>query len=310
MNRELILQITAAFSENSETNYLSPPARTEEELAALSERFYAGNFNKHNMPQGGDYTSLNTGKTEEYVGMRFFEAPILSIGRANDPGFLNLKKPQAVGEHFLLPTEWLPEAKSVITLFLPFTERVISSNCKDKVQPSMEWLFTRVDGQQHLLATADLVKTALEREGYQAVVPQLDERYIMRTSLMQTNLPIPAFSSNWSERHVAFVTGLGTFGRHTNFISKRGCCGRLISIITDWDTEADVKDYSGIYDYCSDCGACFRACPATALSMEGKSIRNCSTFLHENSKQYAPRYGCGKCQSGLPCSTAVPKRRK
>ncbi|MCQ2451881.1 MAG: 4Fe-4S binding protein [Oscillospiraceae bacterium] len=309
MNRELILHITAVFSDNSETNYLSPPANTAEELEALENRFHAGNFSKHNMPQGGDYTSLNKGKTEEYVGMRFFEAPILSIGAADNPLFWDLKKPQAVGEHFMVPQEWLPGAKSVITLFLPFTDRVISSNQKDKVQPSMEWLFTRVDGQQHLLATAGLVKEALEREGYQAVVPQLDDRYIMRTSLLQTNLPIPAFSSNWSERHVAYVTGLGTFGRHTNFISKRGCCGRLISIITDWETKPDEKDYSGIYDYCTECGACYRACPAAALSGEGKSIKACSTFLHENSKQYAPRYGCGKCQSGLPCSKGVPKRR-
>ncbi len=311
MNRESILEITRAFSEESPTNYLSPVSRSKEEMEALESRFHDNNFYKHNMPQGGDFDSLNKDKTDEYIGMRFFLPPILSIGRADDPGFMEMKRPEAVGPHFRLPTEWLPEAKSVISLFLPFTERVITSNMADPIQPSWEWLFTRVDGQQHLLATGALVADALRGEGYCAVVPQTDDRYIMRTSPKQTELPIPVWSSNWSERHVGFVTGLGTFGRHTNFISRRGCCGRIISIVTDWETEPDEKDYSGLYDYCSDCGACYRVCPGDALKPEGKNKSACSAFLAVNCVQYAPRYGCGKCQSGLPCSTrAFPPQKR
>jgi hypothetical protein len=89
--------------------------------------------------------------------MRFYEPPVLSIGRADDPLFLNIRKPGVVGPHHKLPTDWLPEAKSVISFFLPFTERVIASNTVDPGEPSYEWLFTRVDGQQHLLATGQLV---------------------------------------------------------------------------------------------------------------------------------------------------------
>ena len=32
----------------------------------------------------------------------------------------------------------------------------------------------------------------------------------------------------------------------TNLITKKGCCGRLISIVTDWETEPTVKDYTGL----------------------------------------------------------------
>ena len=303
MNREYLLEITREFSERSPTNYLSPPAKSPDEIKALEERFHENNFFKHNMPHGGDFDALNKDKTDEYVGMRFFLPPIMAIGRADDPGFDELKRPEAIGPHFKKPVEWLPEAKRVISLFLPFTERVIESNTKDPIQPSWEWLFTRVDGQQHLLATGALVQQELIAAGYKAIVPQADDRYLMRTSPAQEDIPIPVWSSNWSERHVAFVTGLGTFGKHTNFISRKGCCGRLVSIITDWETEPDVKDYVGRFDYCADCGACYRVCPGDALAPEGKNKQACSAFLRKNCPQYAPRYGCGKCQSGLPCST-------
>ena len=308
MDIKRILEATAEFSEISNTNYLSPPAMDEESLQKLESRFKANNFNKHNMPHGGDYDALNKDKTDEYIGMRFFEAPILSVGRADDPDFKKLKNPEVIGEHFILPTEWLPEAKSVISLFLPFTQRVIQSNTLDKIQPSWEWLFTRVDGQQHLLATGELVKQLLIDEGYMAVVPQTDDRYVMRVAKEQTNLGIPTWSSNWSERHVGYITGLGTFGKHTNFISEKGCCGRIISIVTNCEAEPTEKDYADVYDYCSDCGACYTACPGNALSAEGKSMVACSAFLRRNSAQYAPRYGCGKCQSGLPCSTKCFKK--
>ena len=165
----------------------------------------------------------------------------------------------------------------------------------------MEWLFTRVDGQRHLLATGALVRDALIQEGYRAIVPYSNDRFVMRVR-RDEELPIPAFSSNWSERHVAFITGMGTFGRNTNLISRLGVCGRLISVVTDWDAPPDPKDYQGLYDYCSGCGACYANCPAGALSENGKDIDKCSAYLGKISQKFAPRYGCGKCQSGLPCS--------
>ena len=72
MDKQKILDITAEFSESSPTNYLSPVAEDQASLEKLGERFTANNFNKHNMPQGGDYSSLNKDKTDEYIGMRFF----------------------------------------------------------------------------------------------------------------------------------------------------------------------------------------------------------------------------------------------
>lgn len=302
MDKEYLLKLTADFSEQSPTNYLSPTAEDPEALKVLTNNFFANNFARNNYyGDKRDGTALNKDKDQKYVGMRFFMPPLISIGSAAE-GFRKLKEQGVVGPHHLMPEDWLPGAKSVISLFLPFTERVIESNTKDPSEPSMEWLFTRVDGQQHLLAMGVLVRDALIGEGYKAVVPYTDDKYIMRVGLHETHLPIPPYSSNWSERHVGFLTGLGTFGRSTNFISKRGACGRLISIVTDWEAAPDEKDYGGIYDYCAECGACYRACPAGALSEKGKDIEKCTAHLGVVGKKFAPRYGCGKCQSGLPCS--------
>ncbi len=303
-DKNFLERITADFSEHSPTNYLTAETTDEKQLQALSNGFYTNNFARNNYyGQSSDGTALNTGKPDAYVGLRFFMPPLIAVGSADDEGFLKLKDPEVVGPHHLMPADWLPGAKTVISLFLPFSERVIRSNAADPKIPSMEWLFTRVDGQQHLLAMGEHVRDALVKEGYKAVVPYADDRYVMRVSPDETHLPIPPYSSNWSERHVGFITGLGTFGRMTNFISKRGACGRLISVVTDWETAPDLKDYEGVYDYCSECLACYRACPGEAFDKNGKSIVKCREYIHEVCKPFAPRYGCGKCQSGLPCAT-------
>ena len=296
MDLQKILDIMAKFTEEAPTNYLSRVTMSDEELQHIP-----GNF-------AMTAEAMNKHITDEYIGLRFFDAPIAAMCRADDPGFEVIKRPEVVGEHFLLPTEWLPEAKTVISIYLPNTMEVIESNNKDKVQPSWEWLFGRVDGQNHMLATGELVKNALIEEGYKAVVPVSDPRYIMRVA-ERIPAPIPVWSSNWSERHIAYVAGLGTFGRHTNFISKLGCCGRIISVVTDWEAEPTPKDYDGIFDYCADCGACYAACPAQALSENGKEKSKCSLFLRENCAQYSPRYGCGKCQTSMPCATKSMQKK-
>jgi epoxyqueuosine reductase QueG len=276
MNREYLLGITADFMENSPANCLQAQAIEKETRVRLPEGFFDG--------------------------LRFYLPPILSVGSAADPGFLKLREPGVVGPHHMLPTDWLPEARSVISLFLPFTDRIIRSNVIDPGEPSWEWLFGRIEGQQQLLSTAEFVRDALLEQGFKAHLPYTDKRLVARVSAAQ-DIPIPVFSSNWSERHVGYVTGLGTFGRMTNFITKQGTCGRLISVVTDWETEPDVKDYSGIFDYCSECLACYKACPGRAFDENGKTISKCSAYIRDTCAKYTPRYGCGKCQTGLPCST-------
>ena len=303
MDRETLLCATAEFSENSPTNYLQPPLPADATQPELAE-----NFARNNLQGGkGSSADLDAAKEPQYVGMRFFLPPLIGIAAADDAGFETLKSPGVVGPHHRSPREWLPEARVVLTMFLPFTDRVITSNTSDPVQPSMEWLFARADGQIHLMAMAAMVCDMLTAAGYRVVTPQTDARYHLKASVAQADAPIPMYSSNWSERHVAVLAGIGTFGLSTNIISHRGTCGRIVSVITDWETTPDGRASEDIYGFCSRCRACFRACPAGALGEDGsdkKDIGRCAEFIGSICRKFAPRYGCGKCLSGIPCQTS------
>lgn len=85
-----------------------------------------------------NYISKEIAISENVVGMKIFEAPIFAFGSANDEYFTLLKQPSAIGEHFMLPNEWLPQARTVISFFLPFSEAVKMGNRRDKSWPSEE----------------------------------------------------------------------------------------------------------------------------------------------------------------------------
>ncbi|MBR3245814.1 MAG: 4Fe-4S binding protein [Parasporobacterium sp.] len=114
-------------------------------------------------------------------------------------------------------------------------------------------------------------------------------------------------SSNWSERHAAYASGLGTFCLSRGLISSKGVAGRYASIIVSEYFEPDERTYTGIYDYCIHCGACIRRCPVNAITLEdGKNQRICKEWIDKTSERYAPRYGCGKCQTVVPCESRIP----
>ena len=238
MDRETLQRIITEFADTSPTNYLQPRI-TEAEARRQLEATDESGFRKNNYFGKSAYDPMiyNKDKDDRYIGLRFFGDPIFSVGSASDPGFLLLKQHDVVGPHHKMPEEWLPGAKTVISVFLPYSDRVLESNLADPEQPSMEWMFTRVDGQNHLLATGLAVADALRGEGWQAVVPQTDDRFKLQTEVRIMGEDTPLYTSNWSERHVAYVSGLGTFGLSTCLISKKGSAGRLISIVTDWPCE-------------------------------------------------------------------------
>jgi epoxyqueuosine reductase QueG len=245
-----------------------------------------------------------------YVGMRIFERPILSIGSAADKWFEWMKEKGVIGDHFCAPNDWLPGAKSVISVFSPFTERVRKSNTLSPDYPSREWLHGRIEGQLYIEALNAQIRDYIIINGARALSPMLDTRFAFNISEKDGDRPdIPAFNSNWSERHVAFICGLGTFGWHTCLITRSGTAGRLCSIITDAPLPPDGKNYKDRFDYCVKCGACQRRCPAQSIAEGGKDISKCEAYLSTLRNYAAPRYGCGKCQTAVPCETRVPRRK-
>ncbi len=280
MNKQDIINIATDFTENSEYNYI-----TKEN--AISE---------------------------DIVGMRIFDPPVFAFGNADDEYFEKLKSPSAVGEHFRLPKEWLPQAKTVISFFLPFTETVRKSNRENRTWPSSLWLHGRIEGQAFLNRLCLHLNSVLISSGYGSVVPSLDHNFWSKAGFSKASSDPdentdarPTYTSNWSERHVAYVCGLGTFGLSKGLITKKGMAGRLGSLVTELYLPPDKREYSGIYEYCSMCGACVKRCPANAISVsKGKDHDLCSQYLNVTAEKFKPRYGCGKCQTKVPCESCIP----
>ena len=61
-----------------------------------------------------------------------FDTPLTGFAAADDALFKRFTQPEIIGENYLTPAEWLPSAKTVISFFLPFSEKVRSSNRADK----------------------------------------------------------------------------------------------------------------------------------------------------------------------------------
>ncbi|MDL2228816.1 4Fe-4S binding protein [Treponema sp. OttesenSCG-928-L16] len=247
----------------------------------------------------------------ELAGMRFFGEPLYAFARAGDPLFQELKKEEVIGSHFLLPEEWLSGAETVVSIFLPFTERVREANRKDMSWPAKEWLHARIEGQAFILNLCAYLQDAFINEGYRCVVPASDSRFSRKSPVYTDKAVQGYYTSNWSERHAAYICGLGSFGLSRGLITSKGIAGRFASLITDCHFKATGRAYSGLYDYCSKCGACARNCPAQAISMEtGKSHPVCSAFVEMTREKHSPRFGCGKCQVRVPCEQGIPVRSR
>ena len=246
----------------------------------------------------------------DLAGTKIFDEPIWGIGSADDALFTEYKKPGIIGPWFKTPDEWLPGAKSVIAFFFPFSEEVRISNRMYADRPSDLWVHGRIEGQIFLRGFTDALRESLIARGIGACTPMTDARFADAQgskSIEEFKSTEEMYTSNWSERHAAYVCGLGTFGLHKSLITEKGTAGRFTSVITDLSLTPDVRKYSGIYDYCIRCGACAQRCAGKAITLEsGKDHSACRKCVSEISRPFLPRYGCGLCQTGVPCEDRNP----
>lgn len=126
------------------------------------------------------------------------------------------------------------------------------------------------------------------------MIPTLDSRIQIFKYPPDSGL---LYSSNWSERHAAFVCGLCTFDLS-------------IGLITTMYFPRDSRQYHNIYEYYSMCGACAKRCPDHAISLEhGKNHTLCSDFFNQTLAIYKPRYGCGKFQVAVAAKLLFLKQK-
>lgn len=255
----------------------------------------------------------------ELAGMRLYDAPIFGFASARDSLFTaEFKKPGVIHPEYLSPEEWLPGAKTVISFFLPFTADVKRSNLALHDEPyepglpqrcSTPWLHARIEGQLFVNCVSDYIQSLLEAEGYRTVCPTTSGKLRMITPTIPT----------WSERHAAYAAGLGTFGLSRGLITEKGMAGRFGSVITDAELVPTARPYSSPFEYCVMCGACMRRCPSEAIDVSrgvvlGKDQSICGPYvsgskLPPHGPHQRRRYGCGKCQVGVPCADGIPQKR-
>lgn len=233
---------------------------------------------------------------------RVFDEPLIGIASANDPLFETFLQPSIIGSDFLVPEQWLPGARSVISWFLPFTKEIRDTNRKQGV-PSREWVFSKRDGEALNVAARRFMIDLCRTEGGEAIAPMLDARFKIVNNI-----------SNWSERHIAYAAGLGTFGLHRGLITEKGTAGRFGSVVTTLPLTPTPRLYQSHTEYClfyakGTCGQCIRRCPCDAIAKVGKDVPACAAYLD---KVVVPLYNstdaCAKCYVGVPCEARNPIR--
>jgi len=243
-------------------------------------------------------------KKPEYVNREIFDGVLCGVAAADDVVIASLKDNKDANIDMIQPAEWLPGAKSVISIFTPFARWVTESNMEGD-WPSGAWLNGRIEGQKSLVRLTLALAERIRGEGYEAVAPSLDPRF--KSSMKGSGLDESLFSSNWSERHVAFASGLGTFGLSRGIITELGMAGRLSSLVTTLPLEPTPRPYTDLLEYCVKCGACIDVCPPEAISIAHlKDNRICDKYIAMIREKEEPYYACGKCQCGTPCSYGIP----
>lgn len=242
----------------------------------------------------------------EYDNLPIWETPLVGIASAGDPLFETLKQPGVVGPIHVNADHWLAGAKSVISFFVPFSRAVKKTYDKRSPLPSLEWVSSRQNGEVFVNVMRRALIRFVEKQGGRATAPNLDPTY-----KAVDWLPM------WSERHVAFIAGVGTFGLHAGLLTEKGAAGRVGSIVTDLKLVPTTRPYGDVYEYCpwmadGSCGACIKRCPVDAIHATGKDHRICITNGDKNIRPAFSEWGyhsCGHCQNNLPCSDRIPARK-
>ena len=264
-------------------------------------------------------------RTEMGSGV-YWEGPLVGFASGIDPLFQKYKN--IIGSFHLTPQEIIRngfkekgayfhesefEQISVISWILPTPEDTRKSNRMEEQFPSKLWAYTKDFGEICNSALRRYVTSYLEKLGYVAVAPILSPGFRL---FRDENV---GWTSNWSERHIAYVCGLGTFSLNDGFISPKGIALRIGSVVTTLKLRPSERKYRDYKENCilfrnEKCGKCIRRCPSGAITEEGHDKDKCLKYM--NSESFKLKYleyglqttpsACGLCQTGIPCEFEIP----
>ncbi|MFD1774313.1 (Fe-S)-binding protein [Paenibacillus rhizophilus] len=268
------------------------------------------------------YVRESKGNFSEELQAPYYEEPIVQFAAADDPLFEEYKT--LIGPDHATPREVFERSfgpgsyggGSVISVVLPISEVIRRANRAQKDGPSREWALLRTFGDEYFLnEIRGHLPAYLSSLGYRAVAPLDTDWYSIQGS---ASGPV----SNWSERHVAYAAGLGSFSINDGFITEKGIAIRLFSVVTDLQVTPDARTAASHAGNCllhskGICGACITRCPVQAISKEGHDKIACMKFVYgQASRDWAVANGgdakwgagCGLCQTKVPCESRNPMR--
>lgn len=252
-----------------------------------------------------------------------FDEPLVRFADGSDPLFEQFKS--IIGPTHLTPREALVgifdknpdligKSISVISWILPITVKTRESNREQKTAPSQLWANTRWYGEKFNDALRDYVASSLKVRGYMAVAPT-------RQSFFQTQSNDKGLYSNWSERHIAYAVGHGTFSLSDGFITEKGIAHRCGSVVVELELPVSGRTAANPYSNClfyanKSCKACIARCPAGAITENGHDKIKCQAYQRSDEFKKIRQeldiriVGCGLCQTKVPCESVNPARKE
>jgi epoxyqueuosine reductase len=221
-----------------------------------------------------------------------YREPIVAFADVDDLEFESIKS--MTHENHMLPKGWMPNGKTVVSFFIPFTKELVLANKKQEYI-AKEWAVAYIETNNLIKEINNTMAEKLKQYGIDTV-----------WQLPVVNYDSEKLMSYWSQRHVAFIAGIGTFGINNMLITNKGCSGRYGSFIIDYKIEPSKKNREEkcLYKLNGSCGICMELCPVQALKLQGFDRYKCSTWVEAVDEFYSDLGSCdccGKCLLG-PCA--------
>jgi epoxyqueuosine reductase len=256
------------------------------------------------------------------------DEPIVGFADGDDQIFQDLKT--IIGEFHLTPREIMEkyiagkrwqfgapaniEKIGIVSWALPLAKEVRVGERTSPFGGSPMYNHSRWLGIRLYECLEQYVASLLEILGCNAVAPT-------QSKLFEIKEMGGWMAANWSERHVAYACGLGTFGLNGLMITSRGCAVYLGSAVCDKALPPTPRAASHVancpYYRDESCGLCIEHCTGFAIGKEGRSNIACLKNLRDEQAAkvrtlgldkglVGPAPSCGRCSTGLPCEDRIP----
>ena len=252
------------------------------------------------------------------VNQPIFEEPLVRFADSHDPLFEEFKT--IIGPNHLTPLEALTmtynkpledngNLVSVVSWILPIAQKIRETNREQTAIPSRFWSYTKWYGEKFNDALRKHIVEMFTIRGYVTTAPVLQPYF-------KTQANEKGRFSNWSERHIAYVAGHGTFSLSDGFITEKGIAHRCGSVVVDLKLPSSARKATTPYSNClyyvnKSCKACIARCPGDAITEAGHNKIKCYDYLNFIQKQTMPAYqgdtlNCGLCQTRVRCEFKNP----